>query len=45
MPISIYNYAESKIPLILEMTSNTTLRNLKGSYYLDNDWQIYQTHW
>lgn len=39
MPISIYNYAESKIPLILEMTSNTTLRNLQGSYYLDNDWQ------
>lgn len=39
MPISIYNYEKSKIPFILEMTNNTTLKNLKGSYYLDNDWQ------
>ena len=39
MPISIYNYEKVKIPLILEITKNTTLKNLKDSYYLDNDWQ------
>lgn len=39
MPICIYNYEQSKIPLILEITENTSLRNLKDRYYLDNDWQ------
>ncbi|WP_062051491.1 hypothetical protein [Bacillus sp. JCM 19034] len=39
MPISIYNYEKSKMPLILEITKNTSLRNLKDGYYLDNDWQ------
>lgn len=39
MPISIYNYENSKIPLILEMILHTSLGNEKHHYYIDSDWQ------
>lgn len=39
MPISIYNYEKSKIPLILDMVQNTSLRKMQKNYYIDSDWQ------
>ncbi|MCE5170621.1 hypothetical protein LQV63_14995 [Paenibacillus profundus] len=39
MPISIYNYQNSKIPLMLELAESYLERHYAGEYYLDNDWE------
>ena len=39
MPISIYNYQNSKIPLMLQLSESYLERNFAGEYYLDNDWE------
>lgn len=39
MPIAIYNYESSKIPLLLTLTDSYLERDSSGEYYLDNDWE------
>lgn len=39
MPISIYNYAESKLPLLIEVESYLNSALGDGAYYYDSDWQ------
>ncbi|MGQ8872586.1 hypothetical protein [Paenibacillus sp. TSA_86.1] len=39
MPVSIFNYAESKIPLMNYLVENYLERHHRNKYYLDNDWE------
>lgn len=39
MPVSIFNYAESKIPLMNYLVENYLEQHYRNKYYLDNDWE------
>ncbi|MFK3937454.1 hypothetical protein ACI2JA_08050 [Alkalihalobacillus sp. NPDC078783] len=39
MAIAIYDYNDSKIPLILKLSEETCLSEMLGHYFFDTDWQ------